>query len=342
MNGIDELRNTMHEQVHAQEQIPMAQRMASVRRRRTSRRRTRLVGSMVGAVAVVAATVVIAPAFVDSGDGEPPVVGEGGEGSDEGYSFPERLDGDTLITSTVGEVGESEISWSLTLEDLDVAVHRRCRVPGRFDPSLGYSQMMIASTLEVNGQPVGTRLCQPGREVLGFSTVDVDRESSQSWAAAGARAGEPFTLTLRLEDRGEPITIDRASLGLGIYEPTGERVGVAGIEMPQILNVEDQEFSLVDVASAPGQQGAAAALEAGGEDPYGLIVYGWVDGPGSARAILSNGRNQMEAWLSGDALQTYPLDGQPGRLRLTAEQGREQGTLVVAYYVYDDTLEDES
>ncbi len=337
--NVDELREELSARAESASSGEVSQRLTGVRARIAAHRRARRAGIVAGTALAAAVAVLLAPSVVDRAASPRPV---GPATStvpsippEASASFPQRIDGDTLIASRLNRAGESTVRWRLSLPALDVLTSIYCNVPADFHPrAVQNAQLMMFWA--VNGKDFYGHSCSPQARPGASGATGIgsgSKANASQWQRAGVRPGRPFTITMRLELRGKQVTVPKARFGLALYARTGRTVTAHGVALPRVLEgTQPGRFVLGDYLISPVSDGRQVSLQIPASDRATMVRYGWWKlGVGGRLVAYSDGRSFSGS--TGGGVQTDRFDSTDSHtLSVRARGGARRGALVIAYY----------
>lgn len=327
--NVDDLRRELSERAEVTHGSHASARVAAVHARIAERRRRAVAGG-VAAAALAIAGVALAPVALERVAQPAPPASSG----TNRVAFPPRLNGDTLIAYRLNEPGESTVTWQVTVADLDVLTSDYCTVPATYRPHI-VAKARLMMMWAVNGDDFLGRSCstggQPGETpATGFGNGPAANASV--WRAAGAEPGKPFTISMRLEIDGTPVSVPQADFGLGLYARTGKRFTTYGLDLPEVLEgTMPGRFELVEVTAQPVAR--TRVLSARITQRPSVLMYGWDGKLGDGRMVAYLDGDEYNASSQGAVVTDTDYDA-VGRhvLRVEAHGGNPDGTLVIAQY----------
>jgi hypothetical protein len=175
----------------------------------------RVITAAAATVAAVALAVTIVPGVLSNSTPDP---AKTPDYTQNGYTLPGEIDGDTLLKGWAGEVGANhvEFDWTPTTKHL------------RFDGHCGSDSEEATLWVRVNGSTVDSRPCmKDSGPILNGGVSD----ESALWA--DAPIGKPAKVTLDLVGLdGRPAQDAQQQLAVGIYSSLGPRSDGWGPNQP--------------------------------------------------------------------------------------------------------------
>jgi hypothetical protein len=322
---LDDLRRELKARATDPGSTPMPDRLAGVRGkvRAARRRKTAAAGA-----AVLASVSVLGVAWAQVLDDGDQVAGT------EFVPFPDQVNGDVLIDQKYNDTGASELTWSVTLDGLDVVPRVTCALPS--DAVLPRTDGPVMLTWKVGGSVVSTECAS----VLPADAQPAGPTNRASWRAEGIKSGKPFEVEVWLAQSGERIDVEGARFGIGLYQRTGVQKHSAGVELPEVVDVDGEQYRLTDgfetLPLAPSGDRRLHLDLPETSEPV-AVVYGWQSDVSAASfQVLLDG----EPWRSGygGRLEGPELieSGAGQRLTLKVSGSSSDGVLALAVYELDD------
>jgi hypothetical protein len=247
MTDTNDLRRMLDELADETPELPAQEWIAGTRHKVRVRRRVRWTGGGAAAALVLAAAATVVPQVLDgASEPVPPAEGDG--------VFPERLYGGELIAARTNQTGEAAFGWQATLDE-PTSIVLFCQAPEDAQSwgLHGLSRAELRVVLEINGQQAKVEPCAhlhwygypPVGEQMVLRPFDGKTSAPRSrarsnvgyagdWAKRyGWRPGEPLSVSVRLERKGESVEVPEAEFGVAFYDgvrlgPKLERSGGSG------------------------------------------------------------------------------------------------------------------
>jgi hypothetical protein len=319
---LDDLRRELRARAADPGRTSMPDRLAGVRGKvRTARRRK----AAAAGAAVLASVSVLGVAWAHILGGGDQVAGF--------EPFPDHVNGDRLVEHKYNEGGASHLTWTVTLDGLDMVPRVTCAVPpGAVLPRSDEPVMLTWR--------IGTRtVSEECASVLPAEVQPAGPMTRADWQQAGVRSGDPFEVGVRLTQGGEEIEAEGVRFGIGFYEKTGDRLYRDGVALPKVVDLEDGQYRLSagGVKTLPLELAERRRLQLDIPETSGpvAVVYGWQTPlPGASYQVLRDG----EPWRSGygDRLRGPELlDEGAERLTLKVRGSSTDGVLALAVYELD-------
>ncbi|HYJ66328.1 MAG TPA: hypothetical protein VEX15_01560 [Nocardioidaceae bacterium] len=322
---LDDLRRELRTRAADPGSTPMPDRLAGVRGKVRAARRRKAAAAGAAALASVS---VLGVAWAQTLDGGDQVADA------KLVSFPEQLNGDLLIDEHYNESGTSQLTWSVTLDGLDVVPRVTCALPSDADlPSTSERVMVVWNA---GGTTVSTECAS----VLPGDVQPAGPTTRGAWRDSGIESGEPFEVEMSLKQGAESIDVEGARFGVGLYQRTGTRQHSDGVELPEVVDVEGEHYRLLDdyFETLPLVEADQRRLRLDlpeTSDPV-AVAYGWQsDVPAASYEVLQDG----EPWRSGygGRLEGPELieGGTVQSLTLKVRGSSSDGVLALAVYELD-------
>jgi hypothetical protein len=337
--NLTEFTAELHAQADEASGVPLPVRKAGVQRRITAHRRRVAVtaAAVIGGIAIVGG---IGPRLVPSPDAAPAAPAW----KLDPVAFVPANGGDPLVASTVGEVGEADVTLRFTPDDLDFALVDTCRFRDGELPD-----QVITTEIWVDGRPTGrTGQCSLSTGASGGTGGPDATEPGlfqAGWIENGARAGKPLEIRIRAVDQqGVPYSDPTIQLGLGAYAAEAERVRLGGQWFRERFDDKGVHYRLdrnITAALTGGVKELQALIPAGKHPAvvvWGASVTGNVEAPGSTELRVDDAVvNRMSGRLDGFSIETLK-DAAAHTVTLRAEQGDDrsgvqQATVTLAVYL---------
>jgi len=322
--NLDDLRRELQDRAGEPGDTPMSDRLAGVRSKVVAARRRRVVASGVAAIASLAVIGVVSTQLVNLGRDDL-------NDSDLAH-MPHRLNGDQLKAASYNN-GESELSWTAELENLDVLTRATCVLPDGVVPPEPDDTLLLEWT--INGAATYTVTCgtedNPGIGTNGPATP-------AEWRALGVTPGAEIDVDAFLVQAGSKVDVPGAQFGVALYEKTGVRAGGDGVELTKVLDDGDETYQLVRWKVRPLTEGnRVLRLHTPVSDGPIAIVYGWQSEIPTAAYELRKDGELVASGYGGSIQDPLVIDG--GTEHLIAFEARGStvdGVLVLAYYELKD------
>jgi len=323
----DELRTLLHERGEEVVDLGAQARVGAVHERvRTVRRRRAAAagGGLVGAVAAVALAVVPGTTLPDKPAPARPVEGvltEDGYTKD-GVTYRPEVLGERLVGAAIGDPGETEVSFEMTVPKPGIRVSPLCHGVGDHTVEVSVDgHALTGSGCHQDPDP------DPGKD----GNTWPDGDPLDRW---GIRPGDRGTVTAALtgERKGGPAAGMGAVIGVGIYEDTRPRTELAGVEVPELIEWEGRVWELAwKYESDPGSPSMRMGRDPGDSNGPTLTVaaVGGLRGP-AKYTVLRDGEPESGGEVIGDGaagpfwetLGVLDADDEGFDLRLRVDEGR--------------------
>ncbi|MDN5856429.1 MAG: hypothetical protein L0K86_27030, partial [Actinomycetia bacterium] len=340
--NLDDLRAELD--AHARDIDTYATGRMSGIRAKIAQRRRRKAGATVAA-SVLAVGAIVGVPVVSQLNAEPQPAQQG--------PFPEKIDGDTKIASTMGDEGDTKVTLEFTPEDTDFLLKIECDALAAKGDTVRARLKAPNLRVMVGGAwvwaPCGQNITPnmtPGSGELfvgGVSSADHIREL---WADSGVEAGEPTTIKLQVvrDIGGKPVRkpID-GRIGVAVYDMTGERVERGEVALPVNKTYGGESYELGDYDVGTGKS-TTASLDVPELDEPALVTYGTNGSTGTGRTITLDGDRGVLRGKSGAFTEPLP-DAASHTVRVEDRGGKNPQVdidVVVAFYTQSDDSNDET
>jgi len=219
MIGPNDLRDIVHEDATEAPIVQANQLLAGIEHKVKLRRRARLAGAFAAVVVVLVAGLAIVPRFVDTSSPEPvePIPHR------PHLEFPQRVNGVSVLASQVNPPGDSALEWTTSLSRVvDAEMIVFCRIPpnptAAPDPASGRIVLVVA----INNDIIATRACTQltsGKPAYPPRNGEVKQSGWLDPRSHQVVGGEPFSVSIWLQQSDDQVELPRAEFGIGFYEP---------------------------------------------------------------------------------------------------------------------------
>jgi hypothetical protein len=241
----------------------------------------------------------------------------------DGITYRPEVLGERLLGAAIGDPGELEVSFELTVPRTGLRVSPLCHGPGP-----GH-----VVEVAVDGHALTGSGCHqdpdpdPGKD----GNTWPDGDPLDRW---GIRPGDRVTVTAALtaDRKGGPVEGEGAVVGVGIYEDTRPRTELAGVEVPELIEWEGRVWELAwKYESDPGSPSMRIGRDPGDSNGPTLTVaaVGGLRGP-AKYTVLVDGEPESGGEVIGDGaagpfwetLGVLDANDEGFDLRLRVDEGR--------------------
>jgi hypothetical protein len=323
--NLDDLRRELRSRAAEPGSTSMDDRLVGVRTKVVAARRRKVATTSVAALASLAVIGVTLGQVVAGDDG----------GEVAGGTFvplPDQLNGDLLIDDAYNEPGASQLRWDVELDNLGVLAKTTCQIPEGTD--LPSPDIPVLLWWSIDGTEVGGAECGDA----GSAALRTDGPASRAdWREYGVRRDEPFEIEAWLMQAGDRVEIPDARFGIGLYDKADDRVRKAGVELPNLLDVDGERYRLADYKiRSLGSGNRLLRLRLPESTEPVAVMYGWHSDQPAASFTLRRDREPLRSGYGGAVEGPIMVDADSSLLRLRAAGSSAEGALVLAYYELDD------
>jgi hypothetical protein len=271
----DELRTLLHDRGDEVQDLGAHARVGAVHERVRTARRRRAAGAAGGLVAAVAA---VALAVVPGSGGRPapapadvpaPKTVEGY--TKDGVTYPREVRGERLLGASIGDPGQSEVSFEATAPGpvSTIQISPVC---------YGRAAEDHAVSVSINGTFLYGMSCDADRPANPAAEgTSSDGEIAEALGGLHLQPGEPMKVRVWLGPRTmnaeDVASHPEMVVGAGIYEDTRPESKVGGVNVPELMEFDSRTWEMASTYEAdPGSRRIVVEPEIDRGDPALMVA----------------------------------------------------------------------